>query len=45
MGMPAKVVRRVDAALAARITHTWKHYIEQARRHRAGSFPISAASV
>jgi carbonic anhydrase/acetyltransferase-like protein (isoleucine patch superfamily) len=45
MGMPAKVVRKVDANLAARIAHTWKHYIEQAQRHRGGDFPIAAASV
>ncbi|HWA16313.1 MAG TPA: gamma carbonic anhydrase family protein [Gemmatimonadales bacterium] len=45
MGMPGKVVRPVDAALAERITHTWKHYIEQARRHRAGSFPIAGPTV
>jgi carbonic anhydrase/acetyltransferase-like protein (isoleucine patch superfamily) len=42
MGMPGKVVRRVDAALADRITQTWKHYIEQARRHRSGTFPIAS---
>jgi carbonic anhydrase/acetyltransferase-like protein (isoleucine patch superfamily) len=45
MGMPGRVVRAVDAGLAERIAHTWKHYIEQARNHRAGSFPISAPSV
>jgi carbonic anhydrase/acetyltransferase-like protein (isoleucine patch superfamily) len=45
MGMPAKVVRAVDAALAARIAQTWKHYIEQARRHRTGSFPLAAPTV
>ncbi len=41
MGMPGKVVRRVDEGLADRIAQTWKHYIEQARRHRAGTFPIA----
>jgi carbonic anhydrase/acetyltransferase-like protein (isoleucine patch superfamily) len=45
MGMPAKVVRKVDEALAARIAHTWKHYIDQARRHRSGAFPIAGPSV
>lgn len=39
MGLPAKVVRRVDADLTRRIEQTWKHYVEQARRHRAGLFP------
>jgi carbonic anhydrase/acetyltransferase-like protein (isoleucine patch superfamily) len=45
MGMPGKVVRAVDEALTARIAHTWKHYIEQARRHRSGAFPIATPSV
>lgn len=45
MGMPAKVVRKVDEALAERIAHTWKHYIDQARRHRSGAFPIASPSL
>ena len=39
MGLPGKVVRQVDADLSRRIEQTWKHYVEQARRHRAGEFP------
>jgi carbonic anhydrase/acetyltransferase-like protein (isoleucine patch superfamily) len=39
MGIPAKVVRQVDADLTRRIEQTWKHYVEQARRHREGLFP------
>jgi carbonic anhydrase/acetyltransferase-like protein (isoleucine patch superfamily) len=39
MGVPARVVRPVDARLAERIGFTWRHYVEQARRHRAGAFP------
>jgi carbonic anhydrase/acetyltransferase-like protein (isoleucine patch superfamily) len=39
MGLPAKVVRRVDADLTRRIEQTWKHYVEQSRRHREGLFP------
>jgi carbonic anhydrase/acetyltransferase-like protein (isoleucine patch superfamily) len=39
MGLPARVVRPVDAELSRRIEQTWKHYVEQARRHRAGEFP------
>jgi carbonic anhydrase/acetyltransferase-like protein (isoleucine patch superfamily) len=42
MGMPGKVVRPVDAALARRIEHTWRHYVEQAQRHRAGLFPAAS---
>jgi carbonic anhydrase/acetyltransferase-like protein (isoleucine patch superfamily) len=45
MGMPGKVVRAVDEVLAGRIAHTWKHYIEQAKRHRSGAFPIASPSV
>lgn len=39
MGVPARVVRTVDEALSRRIEQTWKHYVEQARRHRAGVYP------
>jgi carbonic anhydrase/acetyltransferase-like protein (isoleucine patch superfamily) len=40
MGVPGRIVRQVDAALAERITATWKHYVEEARAHRAGRFPL-----
>jgi carbonic anhydrase/acetyltransferase-like protein (isoleucine patch superfamily) len=33
VGSPARVVRRVDAALAERREATWRHYILQAGRH------------
>jgi carbonic anhydrase/acetyltransferase-like protein (isoleucine patch superfamily) len=36
MGVPARIVRSVDRALAERIEGTWRHYVEQAGRHRAG---------
>jgi carbonic anhydrase/acetyltransferase-like protein (isoleucine patch superfamily) len=39
MGLPGKVVRQVDEDLSRRIEQTWKHYVEQARRHRAGAYP------
>ena len=39
VGMPACVVRPVDAVLSERITHTWQHYVQQAARHRAGDYP------
>lgn len=45
MGMPGKVVRSVDEVLAGRIAHTWKHYIEQAKRHRSGAFPIASPTL
>lgn len=39
MGVPARVVRRVDEELARRIRLTWEHYVAQAERHRAGAIP------
>jgi len=38
MGVPGKVVRSVDEDLSRRIESTWRHYVEQARAHRAGEF-------
>lgn len=40
MGVPGRIVRQVDASLASRITATWQHYVEQARAHRAGRYPL-----
>jgi len=40
LGVPARVVRAVDERLARRIEGTWTHYVEQARAHRAGRFPL-----
>ena len=40
MGVPGRIVRSVDASLTRRITETWAHYVEQARAHRAGRFPM-----
>jgi carbonic anhydrase/acetyltransferase-like protein (isoleucine patch superfamily) len=39
LGVPARVVRPVDAALRDRIRHTWEHYVGQAQRHRSGQYP------
>jgi carbonic anhydrase/acetyltransferase-like protein (isoleucine patch superfamily) len=40
MGVPGKVVRSIDAELTRRIAQTWQHYVEQAKRHRGGAFPL-----
>lgn len=40
VGLPAKVVRPVDEDVAKLLEHGWQHYVEQARRHREGAFPI-----
>jgi carbonic anhydrase/acetyltransferase-like protein (isoleucine patch superfamily) len=40
MGVPGRIVRSVDAALAHRVAATWSHYVEQARAHREGRYPL-----
>jgi carbonic anhydrase/acetyltransferase-like protein (isoleucine patch superfamily) len=40
MGVPGRIVRPVGEALAQRIQETWAHYVEQARDHRAGRYPL-----
>lgn len=45
LGVPARVVRPVDEALAARARGTWEHYVEQARRHRSGAVPRHGGGV
>jgi carbonic anhydrase/acetyltransferase-like protein (isoleucine patch superfamily) len=40
MGVPGRIVRPVDGALRERITSTWAHYVELAREHRAGRYPL-----
>jgi carbonic anhydrase/acetyltransferase-like protein (isoleucine patch superfamily) len=43
MGVPGRIVRPVDPALAARIAETWAHYVAQAQAHRAGRYPMVQA--
>ena len=40
MGVPGRIVRPVDASLTERIATTWAHYVEQARAHQAGRYPV-----
>jgi carbonic anhydrase/acetyltransferase-like protein (isoleucine patch superfamily) len=44
IGVPGRIVRTVDAALAERVTATWKHYVELARSHRSGRYPLEPPS-
>jgi carbonic anhydrase/acetyltransferase-like protein (isoleucine patch superfamily) len=44
MGVPGRIVRTVDAALAERITGTWRRYVAHAKRHRNGEWPIASPS-
>lgn len=45
MGVPARVVRPVDAALRARTRGTVEHYLALAAGHRAGTFPAAPATM
>jgi carbonic anhydrase/acetyltransferase-like protein (isoleucine patch superfamily) len=40
MGVPGRIVRPVDAALRERVAATWSHYVEEARAHRSGRYPL-----
>ena len=40
VGSPARIVRPVDEKTRERMEHGWRHYVEQARRHREGRFPV-----
>ncbi|UCD23094.1 MAG: gamma carbonic anhydrase family protein [Gemmatimonadota bacterium] len=44
MGVPAKVVRAVDDELRGRIRLTWRHYLDQARSHKAGQVKMHGAT-
>jgi carbonic anhydrase/acetyltransferase-like protein (isoleucine patch superfamily) len=44
IGVPGRIVRAVDATLSSRVTATWTHYVELAREHRAGRFPLAPTS-
>jgi carbonic anhydrase/acetyltransferase-like protein (isoleucine patch superfamily) len=40
MGVPGRIVRPVDEALAKRQAATWTHYVKEARAHREGRYPL-----
>jgi carbonic anhydrase/acetyltransferase-like protein (isoleucine patch superfamily) len=40
IGVPGRVVRPVDDVLRERIRSTWSHYVEMARSHRSGRYPL-----
>ena len=40
LGVPAKVVRTLDEALRERVLQGVKHYVELARQHRRGEYPL-----
>jgi carbonic anhydrase/acetyltransferase-like protein (isoleucine patch superfamily) len=45
MGVPGRIVRQVDPGLADRIAATWAHYVDEARAHRSGRYPLLTSSV
>jgi carbonic anhydrase/acetyltransferase-like protein (isoleucine patch superfamily) len=45
VGVPARVTRRVDETLQERIRDTWRHYVEEAERHRSGAFPLAGTHL
>jgi carbonic anhydrase/acetyltransferase-like protein (isoleucine patch superfamily) len=45
MGVPGRIVRQVDPALASRVAATWAHYVEEARAHRSGRYPLHDPSA
>jgi carbonic anhydrase/acetyltransferase-like protein (isoleucine patch superfamily) len=45
IGVPGRIVRAVDAALSERVTATWSHYVELAREHRSGRYPLEPPSA
>jgi carbonic anhydrase/acetyltransferase-like protein (isoleucine patch superfamily) len=45
IGVPGRIVRQVDDVMRQRLEHGWRHYVDQARRHRAGELPIEPATT
>ena len=43
MGVPGRIVRAVDPALSERMAATWRHYVDEARAHQAGRYPLSGS--
>jgi carbonic anhydrase/acetyltransferase-like protein (isoleucine patch superfamily) len=43
MGVPGRIVRPVDAELSRRVAETWAHYVEMARQHQEGRYPLAGA--
>ena len=45
MGVPGRIVRTVDEALTQRVASTWRHYVEEARAHKGGRYPLVRESI
>ena len=44
LGIPGRVFRQVDEGMLERLAHGWRHYVDQARRHRAGELSVWPAT-
>jgi carbonic anhydrase/acetyltransferase-like protein (isoleucine patch superfamily) len=40
MGVPGRIVRQVDRVLEERVADTWRHYVQEARAHKEGRYPL-----
>ena len=40
MGVPGRIIRQVDTGLAERVAATWRHYVKEAKAHKAGRYPL-----
>jgi carbonic anhydrase/acetyltransferase-like protein (isoleucine patch superfamily) len=45
IGSPGRVLRQVDDVMRERLEHGWRHYVDQARRHRAGELSIEPVTT
>jgi carbonic anhydrase/acetyltransferase-like protein (isoleucine patch superfamily) len=45
VGCPGKVLRRVDEPMKQMIEHGWRHYVAQAKQHRAGAYAIVPTTI
>jgi carbonic anhydrase/acetyltransferase-like protein (isoleucine patch superfamily) len=45
IGRPGRVLRQIDDVMRERIEHGWRHYVDQARRHRAGELSIEPVTT
>jgi hypothetical protein len=40
MGVPGRIIRPVEAALTERVASTWRHYVNEAKAHKAGKYAL-----
>jgi carbonic anhydrase/acetyltransferase-like protein (isoleucine patch superfamily) len=45
VGVPGRAIRAVDDASRTRIDLSWRHYVAEAQRHRAGSYRVHPPTI